>query len=862
MSANIINTFFLPSSTNIIMLPDFPHCANQFPESITSLLYRELILRLIFKLIQLTYMRLLINRTAVLVCFFCTVCFSVNALAVAEPLSAIRGLVVTSDGAPAAYVAVQIKEKNRGTLTNEKGEFVFRKVMPGKYTLQVMLIGYKTMSKEIVVEEDQIAQVRLQLEASDKQLKEVIVSGARNRYKNDSLSGSLRLRTPILEVPQNIQVVSANVMADQQAFDLVDGITRNVSGATRVGHWDNQYANIRMRGSKIPAFRNGMNIEASWGPTAEDVAMIDRIEFVKGPAGFMLAGGEPGGFYNVVTKKPTGITKGAVNISMGSFSTYRAALDFDGKLSKDGKLLYRLNLAGQQKDYYTRYNYNNRYLFAPVLKYLVDDRTSVTLEYTYQGATYLANGNYVFSKNKLLDEKISNDFFYGDPSFTPGKLKDHSVYLYFDHKFNDKWEAHAQVAYFNFSMVANSVWADSVAVNGDMRRAYSIADEAGQNRFAQASISGEEYTGTVRHRILAGVDMGNKKFWGDFRQLTSDLKMGGGKMFNVYNPEYSIPFASFPVTDRTQPLAIRAGAGGYVTSVNYTSAYAQDELGFFNNRLRLSLAGRFTYAETVGRTKALAIKDNVFTPRVGLSYSIDKSTTIYGLFDQSFVPVAGADSNQNAFKPIKGIDVEAGVKKEWFDGKWVASATVYRIARQNAVVNLDIKDSRGASVQEQLGETLTKGVEIDINGEILPGLNATLNYAYTDSKISREAPTAITKTVGNITPNTATHITNAWLNYRIGKGFLNGFGVTGGIQWMADRYVGSATRVFSIPNYFRTDAGLSYVKGKYNVSLLVNNLLDNQRLLTAASIPTTSSGFYNYIVEARRNFRMTIGYRF
>jgi iron complex outermembrane recepter protein len=202
--------------------------------------------------------------------------------------------------------------------------------------------------------------------------------------------------------------------------------------------------------------------------------------------------------------------------------------------------------------------------------------------------------------------------------------------------------------------------------------------------------------------------------------------------------------------------------------------------------------------------------------------------------------------------------VEAGVKKEWFEGRWVTSATVYRIARQNSLVSLNMKDSRGADVQEQLGETLTKGVEVDIAGEILPGLNATLNYAYTDSKISKESPTAITKTVGNITPNTATHITNAWLNYRIGKGVLNGFGVTGGIQWMADRYVGSATKVFSIPNYFRTDAGLNYVKGKYSVAVLVNNLLDNRQLLTAAS----STGFYNYIVEARRNFRMTIGYRF
>ncbi|MGF6846441.1 iron complex outermembrane receptor protein [Chitinophaga sp. W3I9] len=806
-------------------------------------------------------MFLFINRITVYLCFLCTVCFSVNAMADTEPLSAIRGLVVTSDGTPAAYVAVQIKEKNRGTLTNEKGEFVFKKLAPGKYTLQVMLIGYKTMSQEVIVEQDQIVQMKLQLEASDKQLKEVIVSGARNRYKNDSLSGSLRLRTPILEVPQNIQVISANVIADQQAFDLVDGITRNVSGATRVGHWDNQYANIRMRGSKIPAFRNGMNIEASWGPTAEDAAMIDRVEFVKGPAGFMLAGGEPGGFYNVVTKKPTGITKGAASISMGSFSTYRAALDFDGKLSKDGKLLYRLNVAGQQKDYYTKYNFNNRYLFAPVLKYLVDDRTSVTLEYTYQGSTYLANGNYVFSGKKLLDEDISNDFFYGDPSLTPGKLKDHSVYLYFDHKMNDKWEAHAQVAYFNFGMEANSIWASKVDSAGNMGRTFSVADEAGENRFAQASISGEEYTGTVRHRILAGVDMGNKKFWGDFRTL-ANIDMVGDKKFNVYNPVYSIPIGTLPAIDRSQSVKTRAGGSNYVSSVNYTSAYIQDELGFFNNRLRLSLAGRFTYAETVGKTKALAIKDNVFTPRVGLSYSIDKSTTIYGLFDQSFVPVPGADSNQNAFKPIKGVDVEAGVKKEWSEGRWVASATVYRIARQNSLVSLNMKDSRGADVQEQLGETLTKGVEIDIAGEILPGLNATLNYAYTDSKISKESPTATTKTVGNITPNTATHITNAWLNYRIGKGVLNGLGVTGGIQWMADRYVGSATKVFSIPNYFRTDAGLSYVKGKYSVSLLVNSLLDNQRLLTAASIPTTATGFYNYIVEARRNFRMTIGYRF
>ncbi|SHL97742.1 TonB-dependent receptor [Chitinophaga sp. CF418] len=803
------------------------------------------------------------NQLFGLLCLLCTMLAGTPAFSINEPLSAIKGTVVTGDGQPAVFVAVQIKEKNRGTLTNEKGEFLFKRMHAGHYTLQVMLIGYKVVTKEVDIAQDEILNVTIQLEASNQQLQEVIINSARNKYKVDAVSGSLRLKTPLLEIPQNIQVISASLLADQQTYDIVDGITRNVSGATRVGHWDNQYAQIRMRGSKIPAFRNGMNIEASWGPTAEDAAMIERIEFVKGPAGFMLANGEPGGFYNVVTKKPSGMTKGTANISMGSFSTYRAALDFDGKLSKDGKLLYRLNVAGQQKDFYTKYNYSNRYLFAPVLKYVVDDRTSITVEYTFQGSKYLGNGNYQFSKKKLLDEGISNDFFYGDPSLEPGRLRDHSAYVYLDHQLNDKWQAHAQVAYFNFSMVANSVWATSVAENGNMARYFSVGDEAGENRFAQMSLSGEEYTGSIRHRILAGVDMGNKKFWGDFRTLNPSLNLGGGKVFNVYNPEYGIPFDSIPTIDRSKSVRTRAGQSNYISSVNYTSVYAQDELGFFDNKLRLSLALRFTHAETTGKTKTADMKDDIVTPRVGISYSIDKTTAVYALYDQSFVPQSGLDSNLVPFKPVKGNDIEAGIKKDWFNGRWSAALSGYRITRQNSKVALGIKDSRGADVSIALGETVTKGIEVDVNGEIVPGLNVNVNYAYTDSKITKEAPNteASKTTVGNITPNTAAHVTNGWLSYRIDHGAFTGFGASAGIQWQAERAVGT-TKVSNIPNYFRTDAGLNYSRGKYTVSFLVNNLLDDRKLLTAASLPANASGYYSYIVEARRNFRMTIGYRF
>ena len=82
-----------------------------------------------------------------------------------------------------------------------------------------------------------------------------------------------------------------------------------------------------MRGFKLPAFRNGMNVELPWGPLSEDMSMVERIEFVKGPSGFMMSAGEPGGFYNVVTKKPTRNKIRELSFTTGSYNTYRGTID-------------------------------------------------------------------------------------------------------------------------------------------------------------------------------------------------------------------------------------------------------------------------------------------------------------------------------------------------------------------------------------------------------------------------------------------------------------------------------------------------------------------------------------------------------
>jgi len=783
----------------------------------------------------------------------------------------IKGNVKTSDGKPAEFVIVNIKNV-KSTVVNSKGEYTLNNINPGTYTIMASYIGLATKTDEVTVYANQTTNVNFMLAESGQTLNEVIVKGEKNKYKEDKVSQSLRLQTSLLETPQNIKVISKELIADQLVFDMVDGLTRNVSGATRSGHWDAQYANIQMRGASIPAFRNGMNMKMPWGPMSDDMSFVERIEFVKGPAGFMMSHGEPGGFYNVVTKKPTGLNQGSATVSAGSYNTLRTTIDLDGKLSKDDKLLYRINAMAQSKDTYNKFNFNNKYAIAPVISYKVDSNTTITAEYSHQHVEALALGTYGFSRNAIGD--VPHSFLYSDPALPTYKINDHSAYLYITHRLNSNWELNAQFAYVNYTLSGAGVWPSSVDENGIMTRRINISDELAINKIGQVTLKGEVKTGNIVHRILGGLDKGHLNTWGDFSApigVSNDLKLNvyvaGVKTFvpfNIYAPQYGILLEDIPAFDRSRSLRERSGSNTYATDLSYTGLYLQDELRFFDEKLRLTLAGRYTNSVTLGKTNTADIKDNVVTPRVGISYSIDQQTSVYGLYDQSYLPTAGADFYGNTFEPVKGKDIEFGIKKEWFGGKWISSLTAYQITKEN-VLTADLVNVVG-NWQVQVGEIRTKGIEFDLTGEIIPGLNATLNYAFTDPKITKDqARPGVVNKEGTYLSGTVKNIANGWLSYRFKKtgSALNGFGLSGGVQYQTDRFAGT---LFTKPNfndYIRFDAGASYQKGKVTFSGLVNNLLD-RKLYTQGTIPSTPSNtsFYTWIYELPRNYRVSIAYKF
>lgn len=780
----------------------------------------------------------------------------------AQQSATIKGSVRISNGKAAPQISITLKGKNIGATSDEKGEFTLKHVKAGNYTIKASAVGIRSAEKNISVEAGETKTVDFVLAENDEALKEVNIAAIKNKYKVSLPSATLRLNEPLLEAPQNIQIVSEQVLKDQQIISMSDGLIRNVSGAIRTQHWSDMYANIKMRGSQLQAFRNGFNVVNSfWGPLTEDMSFVDHVEFVKGPAGFMLGSGDPSGLYNIVTKKPTGINKGEVSLTAGSYGLYRTTVDFDRKLTEDGKLLFRLNAAGQNKKSHRDFEYNDRYSIAPVLSYEIG-HTKITAEYTLQQAkTSQVGSSYIFGVNGYGTLPV--DFSQSDPLVPPTTINDQSLTLNVQQKLGEHWKLTAQGAYYDYNMMGNSAWPSTVNADGTLIRSIGIWDATSSMKLAQVFLNGNFNTGGIQHRILAGFDAGDKKYEADWN---ASVKLDTeANPFNNERPVYGANPAAIYAFDlrRRTPLKERAiDAGGLIGS-RYHSFYLQEELGFFSNKLRLTLAGRYTRLSEYswGSSAEDPNKANQFSPRFGLSYSINNNTSVYAVYDKAFIPQSGILRDGAKIKPLTGVNTEFGVKKDWFDSKFNTTLSFYRIVKQNELTGDPTDPQRIYSVV--LGEKRVQGIEFDLRGEITEGLQLIANYAYTDGKVTKANPDVESIKVGDVVPGFAKHTANSWLSYTLQNGLLKGAGISAGFSWQMDRVPGSWSRTDDkpLPDYFRLDGGLFWGSGKIRITANVFNILDKY-LYDGEIYNFGTVAAYAWQTEALRNYRLGVAYKF
>jgi len=203
----------------------------------------------------------------------------------------------------------------------------------------------------------------------ENELIEIVVTGEQETgYSVPNATSATRTDTPLRDIPQSIQVVPQQVIRDQQVTSLNEAL-RNVSGVTFCGDVQSWGEEFNIRGfNNVPLLRDGFRRYGSF-ETFPEVANLERVEVLKGPASILYGEIQPGGLINLVSKKPLSKPFYEAELQVGNWGFVSPRFDISGPLSSDGSVLYRLNGLYRRSDSFRGFDQENKRLFiAPVLQ--------------------------------------------------------------------------------------------------------------------------------------------------------------------------------------------------------------------------------------------------------------------------------------------------------------------------------------------------------------------------------------------------------------------------------------------------------------------------------------------------------------
>ncbi|HWL29910.1 MAG TPA: TonB-dependent receptor, partial [Burkholderiaceae bacterium] len=199
---------------------------------------------------------------------------------------------------------------------------------------------------------------------------------------------------------------------------------------------------------------------------------------------------------------------------------------------------------------------------------------------------------------------------------------------------------------------------------------------------------------------------------------------------------------------------------------------------------------------------------------LGILYAADNGYSPYLSYSESFTPVLGRDATGASFVPMRGKQLEAGVKYESADGGLLINAAAYTLHEENRLV----ADPTNPTEQAQVGKTRNRGIELELKTEIGRQFDLVANYNYIDLDEQLEG--------------LPKHQASVWGKYRFAIGNVTGLSAGAGVRWLGGFQDGAAPRT---PSVTLVDAMLAYETPSWRYALNVNNLLDKTYVSTCLS---------------------------
>lgn len=197
-----------------------------------------------------------------------------------------------------SYATILIIETGEGTISNENGDFIFKDIPVGEYTLRVQLVGYKTQTKKVIVGNDFAIDIHFAMEEEKVQMDEVVVSANRNEI-------SRRLAPVVVNVMSNKLFESVNSTDLAKALNYQSGlrVENNCQNCgfpqVRINGLEGPYSQILINSRPIISALSGV-----YGLEQIPVNMIERVEVVRGGGSALFGANAVGGTINIITKDP------------------------------------------------------------------------------------------------------------------------------------------------------------------------------------------------------------------------------------------------------------------------------------------------------------------------------------------------------------------------------------------------------------------------------------------------------------------------------------------------------------------------------------------------------------------------------
>ncbi|GJD19483.1 ferrichrome-iron receptor [Rivularia sp. IAM M-261] len=638
---------------------------------------------------------------------------------------------------------------------------------------------------------------------------ELIVTGELSTgYSVPNASTATKTDTLLRDIPGSIQVIPRQILEEQNTTRIQDAL-QNVSGVNRQGNYGGTDAGgYNIRGfAQEGNFRNGLADNDFY--SSVDTANIERIEVLKGPASVLFGQVEPGGIINVITKQPLSTPYYSADFSVGNYAFYRPSFDFSGPLTADGSLLYRLNLAYQNAGSFRDFNFTERVFVAPVITWNISDSTSLTFDLEYQNNNYLFDRGLPSVGNRPAPIPISRliglpESIYDDNTFRAGYR--------LEHKFSKDWQLRNAFSFVSGQSGGTYAIGGYELVDNQLAPIYVGRDDFSRETYTlQTELVGRFKTGSVVHQPLLGVEL-RRNVW----NYTS-FDVPDPILLDIFNPNYDVELPAIP-DEKTF---------SYTTRRDTLGIYLQDQITFAEN-LKLLVGGRFDafYREDdFGTPEQESL--TAFSPRFGIVYQPIKPISVYASYTQSFQPdrFLGRSATNTPFKPTTGTQYEVGIKAD-ISERLSATLAAYEITKTNVLTS----DPNDPDLSIQVGEQKSRGIELDISGEILPGWNIIASYAYIDAITSEDNNIP----VGNRLINVPEHAASLWTSYELQSGDFKGLGFGLGLYYVGDRNA-DLENTSILPSYFRTDSAIYYKRDNWKLALNFRNLFNETYYETSQS---------------------------